>query len=58
MYFNLKPNPIIWVILIDKCNKADRHKPITLARSPSLKSVLYSAFLQKLRLHTFSENFL
>jgi|GEM_PF-1574325 len=58
MYFNLNQTPLYGVILTDKRNKADRHKPITLVRSPSLKSVLYSAFLQKLRLHTFSENFL
>lgn len=58
MYFNLNQTPLYGVILTDKRNKADRHKPITHARSPSLKSVLYSAFLQKLRLHTFSENFL
>lgn len=57
MYFNLKSNPIIWVILIDKCNKADRHKLIAPARSPSLKSVYIVLFCGNLDCIPFQKIF-
>lgn len=57
MYFNLKPNPIIWGIFIDKCNKAGRHKPIAPARSPTLKSVYIVLFCGNLDCIPFQKIF-
>ena len=57
MYFNLNQTPLYGVILTDKRNKADRHKPIAPARSPSLKSVYIVLFCGNLDCIPFQKIF-